>query len=76
MGVWASALAETPQIKRKNEKKNSHLRDEAEVVRDEDQAAVPLLDGFGQGVNGLDVQRVGGLMRKGGGVWARAHSPL
>ena len=68
MGVWASALAETPQIKRKNEKKNSHLRDEAEVVRDEDHAAVPLLDGFGQGVNGL--------MRKGGGVWVRAHSPL
>ena len=38
-----------------------HLVDEAEIVADQHQATVETLDGICQGVNGLQVQVVGGL---------------
>jgi len=41
-----------------------HLVDEPEVMRHQHQTAVVLVERSGEGVNGLDVQVVGGLVQQ------------
>ena len=41
-----------------------HLVNEPEVVADEDHAAVKVVDGVGEGVDGLHVEMVGGLVQQ------------
>lgn len=41
-----------------------HLLDESEVVADQHHTALKLIDGIGQGIDGLDVQVVGGLVQE------------
>lgn len=43
---------------------DTYLLDEPKVVADEHDAAVKLVDGLGQHVDGLDVQVVGGLIQE------------
>ena len=41
-----------------------HLVNEPEVVADEDHAAVKVVDGVGEGVDGLHVEMVGGFVQE------------